>query len=554
MSFRSCFVFLLLMITAITVQAQDPHAGCIAPAPTFIPAELLERPLQLRKGVGNSHEKVTTSSAEAQAYYNQGLNYLESYVWIEAARSFHHALRLDNKLALGYLGLSYVASGLDKASEAQSFLEQAKSLSGGISDRERRRIDIREKQLIAINNLADVSSHVTYKKAVDAALVANIDDPLLWVLRGNAEEATAAGRGQRGGVASVAFYQQALRLVPDHATAHHYLVHSYETINNIEKALEHGEVYARMAPAIPHASHMWGHDLRRVGRVDDAITQFLKTDSLERAYYKEENIQADYDWHHGHNLDLLAGCYQHKGQIRQAEKFVQESASLAAMDAYTAFRKRELPSFLLHRGRYQDTLVPAETMKKSSYPQARTVGYVFAGHAYMGLSKIDAARAELAGAKKALQDIPLVTPGIIPSRAFVEPWVEALEGELLLKTGQMEQGRTLLKNVQSKLRAVPGPDAWIQTLFRLESIARIAREAGEWELAEYTATQMIDHDSAYGGSHYAMALVLQHKGNTAAASQELQTAQELWHDADKDLPELKAIQTQIALNAETLRR
>ena len=103
------------------------------------------------------------------------------------------------------------------------------------------------------------------------------DDVELWLLRGNAEEPTAAGRGQRGGVGSVAFYERALRLQPDNGAAHHYLTHSFETIGQIPAALEHGEVYAGIAPAVPHSHHMWGHDLRRVGRIDDAIAAFRRT-------------------------------------------------------------------------------------------------------------------------------------------------------------------------------------------------------------------------------------------------------------------------------------
>ena len=222
-----------------------------------------------------------------------------------------------------------------------------------------------------------------------------------------------------------------------------------------------------------------------------------------------------------------------------------ESASLLAIDAYTSFRKRELPSFLLHRGRYKEALEASNTLIKSQYPQSRTVGYVFAGHAYLGLRQIEQARSALAAARKQLLEVPGVTPGIIPSRAFVEPWVEGLEGELLLRTGEIEQGGALLTRVQGKLRAVPGPDAWTQTLFRLESIARIARETGEWDLAEYTAKQMLEHDAAYGGSHYAMALVLQQKGEKFAAGRELQKARELWGDADPDLPEMQVIRAQL---------
>ncbi len=343
---------LMLAATATTTLAQeDPHAAC-AVAPSYVPAELLERPIPLREGIGNTREPVTTATAEAQKFYDQGLNYLESYVWIEASRSFHQALRLDPGLAMAYLGLSRVASGLDNAEAAKTFFEKAKALAPAMSDRERRRLDIREKQLAAIDDIADASRFLAYKKTIDEALAQDLDDPQLWVLRGIAEEINASGRGQRGGAGSVAFYEKALRLVPDHATAHHYLVHSYETIGEIDKALEHGERYARLAPMIPHAAHMWGHDLRRVGRVNEAIEQFLKVDALERAYYETEKIAPDLDWHHAHNLDILASCYEHKGQMKLAEKTMRESADLKVTSAYRAFNVRELPNFLIHQGRY----------------------------------------------------------------------------------------------------------------------------------------------------------------------------------------------------------
>src|SRR5262245_15232058 len=281
--------------TGVPRAQDDPHAACAAP-PSTVPPELLERAIPLRTGIGNSHETVSTTSKDAQAFYDQGLNYLESYVWIEASRSFRQALRIDAKLAMAYLGLSYVASGLENPEAARQLFEKAKGFPSSIPDRERRRSDIREKQLAAIDDIKDASRFVAYKKSIDDALAADIKDPQLWLLRGNAEETNASGRGQRGGAASIAFYDAVLRLVPDHVSAHHYLVHSFETVGRIDRALEHGEVYARLAPSIPHAAHMWAHDLRRVGRIDEAIAQFVKADGLERAYYEAEKIDPALDW------------------------------------------------------------------------------------------------------------------------------------------------------------------------------------------------------------------------------------------------------------------
>jgi tetratricopeptide (TPR) repeat protein len=522
-------------------QAQeDPHAACAAP-PSYVPAELLERIVPLRNGIGNSHEAVTTTSKQAQAFYDQGLNYLESYVWIEASRSFRQALRLDPKLAMAQLGLSYVSSGLENPDAARQYFEKAKELASVVSDRERRRIDIREKQLAAIADIKDTSLLLAYRKAIDDALGTYFDDPKFWLLRGNAEEANASGRGQRGGAASIAFYNAVLRLVPDHASAHHYLVHSYETIGRIDEALEHGEVYARLAPSIPHAAHMWGHDLRRVGRVDDAIAQFKKADELERAYYAAEKIDPAFDWHHGHNLDLLASCYEHKGQMKRAETTLRASTALDPLSAYRAFNMRELPSFLIHRARYQEAKEAGRALTITAYPQSRCVGHALAGQALLWLDRPDEAKVELEAARKELETIPVLTVGLDPSRSAVQPWVDALRGELLLREGKSEEGRAVLKEVVKALRTAPGPDAWSQGLFRLETLARGAMAVGDWELAEYLAMQMVEHDAAYGGSHFTLALVLRKQGDAAGSARQIEAARRYWRDADSDLPELETM-------------
>ncbi len=518
----------------------DPHAACAVP-PSYVPAELLERVVPLRKGIGNSHEAVTTKSKEAQAFYDQGLNYLESYVWVEASRSFRRALGLDANLAMAHLGLSYVYSGLENPAAARQSFDKAKALASGVSDRERRRIEIREIQLAALDDIKDTGRFLAYKKAIDDAIAAHIDDPEFWLLRGNAEESNASGRGQRGGAASIAFYDQVLRLVPDHATAHHYLVHSYETIGRVDRALEHGEVYARLSPSIPHAAHMWGHDLRRVGRVDEAIAQFKKADSLERAYYAAERIDPGFDWHHAHNLDLLASCYEHKGQMKLAEATLRESYALAAVSAYRAFNMRELPNFLIHRARYGEALEAARALTSTAYPQSRCVGHALAGQALLWLRRAEEAKTELDAARRELETVPTVTLGIDPPRSMVAPWVDALHGEILLHGGEKAEARAVLTEVTRALRASVGPDAWSQGLFRIEAMARSAIEAGDWDLAGILSAQMLDHDAAYGGSHFMQALVLRNRGDAAGAGREMEAAKRYWRDADRDLPELKDI-------------
>jgi len=544
MRLASCVLALSLAAVAAGAQPQtpdggrglqdDPHAACVAPA-GWVPRAMLSRPVPLREGTGNAREEVTAASPEARAFYIQGLNYLHGYVWIEAARSFHQALRLDPELAMAYIGLSRVYSGLEAPADAESALAEAQARAAKVTPRERRRIAVRAAQLHAMADLGDVTRHVAYKKAIDDALAADMNDVELWLLRGNAEEPTAAGRGQRGGAASIAFYDRALRLQPDSGAAHHYLTHSYETIGQIPDALEHGEVYARLAPAIPHSHHMWGHDLRRVGRVDDAIAAFLRTDALEKAYYAAEGIAPEMDWHHVHNLDLLATAYQYKGQMRLAEERLREMAALPPVTDYLEFNQKTLASFLLDRGRAEDGLAAARAIASGRSAAARAAGRALEGHALLALGRRDAARAALTQAQRELDTVPTLAAGLTVTRRAVEPWVDTLRGEILLREGKVAEGRALLKEVQTRLRAIPGPDAWIQALFRLEGIARVARDAGDWELAAYTADQMIEHDPSYAGAHAAQAAVARHAGDDARAEREMDAARRAWAQADPDV-------------------
>ena len=528
-------------------DANDPHAACAAVG--YVPAGLLGKPVALHEGTGaghgpgQAHETVTTASREAQAFYDQGIAYLHSYVWIEAARSFHEALRHDPKLALAYVGLSRVFTGLEDKAAAWTALEKAEGLAASVSPREGRRIALRRVHLEALDDLGSVPKHLAYKKAIDEALALDMNDAELWLLRGNAEEATAAGRGQRGGVSSVAFYEKALAVSPDHFAAHHYLVHSYEMIGRVDDALVHGEIYARQASSVPHAHHMWAHDLRRVGRTQDAIVEFRKALALENAYYAAEGIPAQYDWHHQHNLDLLATSHQHQGQMREAEVLMRTSFELPPPYEGSAINKKEWPGFLLARGRTKEAREAADALVASRFAGARTMGHVALGQVALGLGRLDDTRAEAARARQAFEE---VEAGPWSARNTLLPYLDLLDGSLQLRTGEAEAGRTLLKDVEKRLRALPGPDAWMQALFVLESVARTAREAGDWELAEYTARQMLDHDRAYAGAHYALGLVAEHRGDAAAARQSFAEAERDWASADPDLPELARIRQRMA--------
>jgi hypothetical protein len=205
------------------------HAGARA-----IPLELLQRPVPIRTGIGLAPEAVTTASAEARAFYQQGLAHLHSFAWIEAARSFHTALRHDPKLAMAHVGLSFAFGGLASTAGANEALERARTLAASASPRERLRITLRGQQLQAFAKGDDPTPAAGYRAALDKALAASPDDVELLLLRAQAEDDFASS--EPGTLPSVPFYQRAMRAAPDQFAARHYLVHAYENAGRIDQA------------------------------------------------------------------------------------------------------------------------------------------------------------------------------------------------------------------------------------------------------------------------------------------------------------------------------
>jgi tetratricopeptide (TPR) repeat protein len=541
MRLRCCLQVLvrMLCLAAFASPALAQHQGHDGAAVGWVPREILERPVALRQGAGAVDEKVTTSSPQAQSFYDQGLAYLHSFVWIEAARSFNQALRLDPKLAMAHMGLSDAFMGLSDAAAAHAALEKAQALADSASDAERRKIQIHALLLAWFDNSADLQKYFAYRKTITDAITAAPDDPWLWIQRGFAEEGSPHARGQNGGADTIAFYGAALALKPDEFPAHHYLAHTFETIGRPQDALVQSEIYARMAPAIPHAHHMHGHDLRWTGRTEDAIAEFERANQLEEDYYRTEKIPEQYDWHHVHNLNLLAMCRETLGQMKTAEELFRKSFSLAVYNDLAEFNRREWPEFLLSRGRYEDALAAAQQLASGQWAMGRLAGHTEAGRALLRLDRLGEAKSELSLAEQELEHLPSSVAASLPDAGL-------LNAEILLRQGRAERSDAVLREIIAKVRAVPGPDSWSEALFQLESIAKLAREAGDWDLAEFAAHQMVEHDPSYAGGYYALGLAVEHRGNAAAARERFVQAKERWTKADPDLPELALTLQEIA--------
>lgn len=493
--------WLALLVLSVAAPAEENPSHCAGPSGDYVEAALLERPTTWKDGIGKVSQTVTAKTPSVQAFYDQGLAYLHSYVWIEAARSFHQALREDPECAMAWMGLARAEQALNRDREAQAAIDRAKALVPKVSERERRHIELRAQQIAAqaAPPAEEGQKHDAYKRAIERAIAADPADAELWILRGNAEEPGPWGRGQAGGVGAIAFYEAALARSPGHFGAHHYLVHAFENVGRHAEAADHGKIYAAAATNVAHAQHMYGHVLPRLGRWKEALEQFEKADAIERAYAEREKLRPGDDWHHVHNLQLLGYTYLRLGRSDDAEKAFRRAFETPIRYPQYGWQHATLAEYLLLRGRPHEAIAAASALAGRS-GAAKAAGAAVEGETLFAMGRKTEAAEAAKRARAAFEDAKKSAGSESHwIERFVEPFVRQLEAELAMSEKSSEDH---LRKLADELAANPRFDAWGEGLFRLERIAEQAKRSGRDALAREIHERMrkIDPDYVPGSS------------------------------------------------------
>ena len=136
----------LLILFCLSVSAQPNSGDKLNAAETWkvghsrhgaaFDAGPREKPWVM-SGIGKVSFPITTKSAEAQQWFDQGIALLHSFWFFEAERSFRWALKLDPECAMCYWGLSQAAAD----ERGPQFLKEAGKRKDKVSDCERRYIE-----------------------------------------------------------------------------------------------------------------------------------------------------------------------------------------------------------------------------------------------------------------------------------------------------------------------------------------------------------------------------------------------------------------------------
>jgi tetratricopeptide (TPR) repeat protein len=333
-------VFAILAAAQAAAQAPKPADNC-APPPSALAPTL---PAKLLDGMGTVHLAITTSSPEAQKFFDQGLAQMHSFWAREAERSFLQAAALDPAAPMPQWGIAMVAAGDWRPRFQIDLLEQVQGKQVAPATSRARTAAQRAVEVAQVPGKA-TDLEKLYVAAIAARRDANEKDPTEAFVKGlrtllaahpdeveaQLELALTIMRGfslpdkkpnAPGSTEAVAILRGLLVKVPEHPGVHHYIIHGFEGATFAKDAWPSCEKYAQLVPNIPHALHMPGHIYSQTGRWADAVKAFSAAAESERVYMKQDKLYGS--GHHGHNVHYLATAYSFEGRYDDAVEAARE--------------------------------------------------------------------------------------------------------------------------------------------------------------------------------------------------------------------------------------
>src|SRR5499427_1881930 len=300
------------------------------------------KPATLMSGISDLHHPVTTSNAEAQKFFDQGLRLIYAFNHDEAAKSFRRAAELDPKMAMAYWGIAEAVgpnyndpADPERFKQAHEAIQKAADLGANAAPSERAYIAAMAKRFPADPNADMRNAAVDYRDAMrdvmkqfpddlDAATLfaesgMNLHPWGLWHVDGTPEAGTEE---------IVATLESVMRRDPNHMGAIHYYIHAVEASPNPERALAAANRLAALAPAAGHLVHMPGHIYIRTGDFDSAVKTNELAAAADRSYIQSHGGEGIYPaMYYSHNLHFIAACSSMDGDYIKAH---QAASMLAA--------------------------------------------------------------------------------------------------------------------------------------------------------------------------------------------------------------------------------
>lgn len=460
----------------------------------------------LLSGLDGISFPVTTKSAGAQKYFNQGLMLAYGFNHAEAARSFYEVTRQDSTCAMGWWGFANVLgpnynAGMepDNYKRAYEAVQKARALSATCTAKEKDLIEALSRRYADNANTPRAQLDAEYMQAMKkvykkypddvdiAALYAESIMDLhpwqLWNSDGNMQPWTPE---------IVAVLEKALSVNPKHAGANHYYIHAQEMSQHPEKAMASARSLETLVPGSGHLIHMPSHTYIRTGLYHEGVVVNQQASLADSLYLENCHAQGAYPLgYYPHNYHFIAACGTLSGESKSAIIGARQTADHAHKKLMldpawgTLQHYYTIPWYIqVKLGLWKDILQSKAPEKNLKYPSV--IWHYAQAMAVLSQNKTDVARQHLLKIKNILKDTTLKNLTIWNINNVYDLSVIAsktIEGEISAKEKNYGQAIAFLKGAVAKEDALNynEPADWFFSI--RHHLGAVLIDAGKYEEA-----------------------------------------------------------------------
>ena len=420
--------------------------------------------------LGNVHFE-TSCNETAQRRFDRAMRYQHSFWYSSSREIFQQVAEADPQCGMAYWGVAI--SYLDNPHNAipqpnlapgLAAIQKAKEV-GAKTERERDYIDAMALMYIDYDKLSHTQRIRSYLGAMEklAAKYPNDDEAQIAYAITLNTSASPADKTYAQQIKGAAILEPIWKRQPQHPGIAHYLIHLYDYPALAQKGLNAAELYAKIAPAAPHAQHMPSHIFTRVGYWKESISSNIASVKAAKA------DKAAGDQLHGE--DYMVYAYLQTAQDQSASEVIDDmlhSTKFNPAIQGAAFAIAASPArYAMERGDWK--AAAALEVRPSNFKHvmaithfARAVGAARSGNpdaAKADIAKLAELRDQLRDAKDAYW-----SNQVDIQRQIANAWVLYAEG----KTDEALKAMSAAANAEDKTEkapVTPGPLAPARELY-----------------------------------------------------------------------------------------
>lgn len=517
----------------------------------------------LVEGYGNSAFTITTSSPQAQAYFNQGLQLLHCFWEFEAYRAFKEAARLDPKAAMPHWGIAMALDGDVTMKEPhKAAVAKANELAASASEHEQFYIRAMSKRMAEGDWDKKMKEYRSELEALLDRFPADQDArSFLAISFGGYDEAQ---RPREGTMYAQALLKQILADQPTHAAAHHYWIHLLESSPHPQDALDSAAALGKLAPRSGHMVHMPGHIYYRTGDYERSYESFAAAARVDEAYMKDQGVTTAETWNYIHNLSYLVAACAESGRYREGLEWAaklkgtQDGRSGAGKFYFALNPGSTLPRLHIRFAQWQAAAnAPIEFGADEGRVTITARAYRSALEAYTkGMVAVSSGRLQQAEREADAFDAALwrLTPQSMPKPADDDKQTEGespewlskilavasldLRGSIASARNRVDEAERLLSLAVRKEKELGYGEPPVLSRPATESLGYARLRAKQWDKAREAFEASLVARPNNGHALFGIAQSYALAGDVAAATRAHREFLAAWSHADQSLPQV----------------